>query len=283
MVTACRKAGVKIYRRRGDQPHHRAGQHLLRRARLHAVQLPGHPVRAERLPRQERRVPLQRRRHPGLQQQEPGLQLQPGRPGGPRHRQGRCPGRSSPAYLNKLLRYGVSGFRVDAAKHVGAGRPGRHLLPAQQDQGRGRSRTGRSRCSRAAPASCRPQAFTRSGDVLGLPAAEQIKNAFRAYTDRTDRQPGHARGVRHRRRACPPARKPCPSSPTTTPTATAATTSATRTATVHPGQQVAAGPGLRIAAGLLQLHLGLPANPPANATDDDKAERPSPRRRRRTA
>ena len=73
-------------RRRSDQPHHRPGQHLLRRRQLHPLQLPGGPLRPERLPLQRRRVPVQRRRHPGLQQQAAGVQVQPGRAGGPADR-----------------------------------------------------------------------------------------------------------------------------------------------------------------------------------------------------
>ncbi len=85
------------------------------------------------------------------------------------------------AYLNKLLGYGVSGFRVDAAKHVG-----------QDDLDAIYSRLNRTRegtkpywaleVFQGGPGILSTQAFTRSGDVLGLPAAEQIKNAFESYT-----------------------------------------------------------------------------------------------------
>ena len=85
------------------------------------------------------------------------------------------------AYLNKLIGYGVSGFRVDAAKHVG-----------QDDLDAIYSRLNRTRDGvkpywtlevfQGGPGILSPHAFTRSGDVLGLPAAEQIKNAFESYT-----------------------------------------------------------------------------------------------------
>lgn len=90
--------------------------------------------------------------------------------------------RTLAAYLNKLLGYGVSGFRVDAAKHVG-----------QDDLDAIYSRLNRTRDGvkpywalevfQGGPGILAPQAFTRSGDVLGLPAAEQIKNAFESYTE----------------------------------------------------------------------------------------------------
>ena len=89
--------------------------------------------------------------------------------------------RTLAAYLNKLLGYGVSGFRVDAAKHVG-----------QDDLDAIYSRLNRTRDGvkpywalevfQGGPGILAPQAFTRSGDVLGLPAAEQIRNAFESYT-----------------------------------------------------------------------------------------------------
>jgi alpha-amylase len=89
--------------------------------------------------------------------------------------------RTLAAYLNKLLSYGVSGFRVDAAKHVG-----------QDDLDAIYSRLNRNRDGQrpywalevfqGGPGILAPQAFTRSGDVLGLPAAEQIRNAFESYT-----------------------------------------------------------------------------------------------------
>ncbi len=93
--------------------------------------------------------------------------------------------RTLAAYLNKLLGYGVSGFRVDAAKHVG-----------QDDLDAIYSRLNRTRDGvkpywalevfQGGPGVLAPQAFTKSGDVLGLPAAEQIKNAFESYTEKAE-------------------------------------------------------------------------------------------------
>lgn len=85
-------------------------------------------------------------------------------------------------YLNKLLRYGVSGFRVDAGKHVG-----------QDDLDAIYSRLHRTKDGvkpywalevfGGGPGVLSPQAFTRSGDVLGLDAAKQIQAAFKSYPD----------------------------------------------------------------------------------------------------
>jgi alpha-amylase len=86
------------------------------------------------------------------------------------------------AYLNKLLGYGVSGFRVDAAKHVG--QPdldaiynrlhntvdGTRPLWALEVFGGG-------------PGILSPQAFTTSGKVLGLDGVKQIRDAFKSYPD----------------------------------------------------------------------------------------------------
>ncbi len=86
------------------------------------------------------------------------------------------------AYLNKLLRYGVSGFRVDAAKHVGQDDldaiysrlhntvDGTRPLWALEVFGGG-------------PGILSPQAFTTSGKVLGLDGVKQIRDAFKSYPD----------------------------------------------------------------------------------------------------
>ncbi|HEY5821935.1 MAG TPA: alpha-amylase family protein [Propionibacteriaceae bacterium] len=83
-------------------------------------------------------------------------------------------------YLNKLLGYGVSGFRVDAGKHVGqddldgiyarlnATKDGTKPYWALEVFGGG-------------PGVLSPQAFTKSGDVLGLDGGRQIFNAFKSY------------------------------------------------------------------------------------------------------
>jgi alpha-amylase len=86
------------------------------------------------------------------------------------------------AYLNKLIRYGVSGFRVDAAKHIG-----------QPDLDAIRARLHRTvdgtrpywalEVFGGGPGTLSPQAFTRSGSVLGLDAVKQLRDAFKSYPD----------------------------------------------------------------------------------------------------
>jgi alpha-amylase len=85
------------------------------------------------------------------------------------------------AYLNKLIGYGVSGFRVDAAKHIGQDdlsaiyaklhntREGTRPYWALEVFGGG-------------PGILSPMAFTRVGSVLGLDADKQIRDAFKSYT-----------------------------------------------------------------------------------------------------
>ncbi len=84
------------------------------------------------------------------------------------------------AYLNKLIGYGVSGFRVDAAKHVG-----------QDDLDEIYARLNYTKDGYkpywalevfgGGPGILSPEAFTRSGDVLGLDAVKQIRDAFKSY------------------------------------------------------------------------------------------------------
>ena len=84
------------------------------------------------------------------------------------------------SYLNRLVRYGVSGFRVDAAKHVG-----------QTDLDAIRSRLHRTADGTrpywalevfgGGPGSLAPEAFTTSGDVLGLDGVKQLRDAFKSY------------------------------------------------------------------------------------------------------
>ncbi len=88
--------------------------------------------------------------------------------------------RTLDAYLNKLLSYGVSGFRVDAGKHVG-----------QADlnaiySGLHKTKDGvrpywALEVFGGSPGALSPEAFTTSGDVLGLDGARQIFNAFKSY------------------------------------------------------------------------------------------------------
>jgi alpha-amylase len=83
-------------------------------------------------------------------------------------------------YLNKLIGYGVSGFRVDAAKHIGQDdliaiynrlhrtKDGTRPLWALEVFGGG-------------PGTLSPQAFTTAGTVLGLDGVKQIRDAFKSY------------------------------------------------------------------------------------------------------
>ena len=84
------------------------------------------------------------------------------------------------AYLNKLLRYGVSGFRVDAAKHI---------PQADLDAIYGQLDTTKDgvrpywvlEVGPGSPGVLSPQAYTSSGDVLGLDGVQQIFKAFKSY------------------------------------------------------------------------------------------------------
>jgi alpha-amylase len=90
--------------------------------------------------------------------------------------------RTLAAYLNKLLGYGVSGFRVDAAKHI-----------PQADLNNIYSRLSETKDGKrpywalevgpGSPGVLSPPAYTKSGDVLGLDAADDIFNAFKSYPD----------------------------------------------------------------------------------------------------
>jgi alpha-amylase len=83
------------------------------------------------------------------------------------------------AYLNKLIGYGVSGFRVDAAKHIG-----------QDDLDAIRARLHRTvdgtrpfwalEVFGGGPGSLSPAAFERSGYLLGLDGVKQLRDAFRS-------------------------------------------------------------------------------------------------------
>ena len=86
------------------------------------------------------------------------------------------------SYLNRLIGYGVSGFRVDAAKHVGqtdldaiyarlhTTKDGTRPYWALEVFGGG-------------PGTLSPDAFTGSGTVLGLDGVKQLKSAFKSYPD----------------------------------------------------------------------------------------------------
>jgi alpha-amylase len=85
-------------------------------------------------------------------------------------------------YLNKLIGYGVSGFRVDAAKHIGqtdlaaiesllhSTLDGTRPYIAQEDFPGG-------------PGRLDPAAFEVTGSLLGFDFAYQIHNAFSSYTN----------------------------------------------------------------------------------------------------
>ncbi len=83
-------------------------------------------------------------------------------------------------YLNKLLSYGVSGFRVDAAKHVGEDDLAaiQALLNPTAD---GEKAYVALEVFPGSPGRLTPQAFSRVGDVLGFDYAYQLKNAFKSY------------------------------------------------------------------------------------------------------
>ncbi len=84
------------------------------------------------------------------------------------------------AYLNKLIGYGVSGFRVDAAKHIG--QPDLAAIAARLH----RTADGAQpylalEVFGGGPGILSPVAFTSVGSVLGLDADVQLKNAFKSY------------------------------------------------------------------------------------------------------
>ncbi|GAA3599999.1 carbohydrate-binding module family 20 domain-containing protein [Kineosporia mesophila] len=84
------------------------------------------------------------------------------------------------AYLNRLIGYGVSGFRVDAAKHVGQD----DLIALQKKLNRtldGDKPYVALEVFGGGPGTLSPEAFTGAGAVLGLDADIQLKNAFKSY------------------------------------------------------------------------------------------------------
>ena len=86
------------------------------------------------------------------------------------------------AYLNKLIGYGVSGFRVDAAKHIG-----------QVDLAAIESRLHRTldgekpylvlEVAPGSPGRLSAAAFTKVGSLLGFDYAGQIQSAFKSYNN----------------------------------------------------------------------------------------------------
>ena len=85
------------------------------------------------------------------------------------------------AYLNKLLGYGVSGFRVDAAKHIG--QPDLDAIYSRlHNTADGTRPLWSLEVFGGGPGILSPQAFTSSGKVLGLDGVKQIRDAFNSYT-----------------------------------------------------------------------------------------------------
>jgi alpha-amylase len=83
-------------------------------------------------------------------------------------------------YLNRLIGYGVSGFRVDAAKHVGQ----EDLIAIQSLLHRtwdGEKPFFALEVFPGGPGVLTPQAFERAGTPLGFDFAYQVKNAFKSY------------------------------------------------------------------------------------------------------
>jgi len=86
------------------------------------------------------------------------------------------------AYLNKLIAYGVSGFRVDAAKHVG--RDDLDAIRAKLHRTKDGTRPYWAlEVFGGGPGTLSPDAFTRSGTVLGLDGVKQLKSAFKSYPE----------------------------------------------------------------------------------------------------
>jgi alpha-amylase len=84
------------------------------------------------------------------------------------------------AYLNKLIGYGVSGFRVDAAKHIGqTDLAAIHAMLHRTVDGT--RPYWALEVFGGGPGTLSPQAFTRVGPVLGLDADKQIQAAFKSY------------------------------------------------------------------------------------------------------
>jgi alpha-amylase len=86
------------------------------------------------------------------------------------------------AYLNKLLRYGVSGFRVDAAKHVG------HVDLAAIESLLHRTVDGTRpyialEVPPGGPGKLATITFAKQGHLLGFDFATQIHDAFKSYTE----------------------------------------------------------------------------------------------------
>ncbi|HVN13610.1 MAG TPA: alpha-amylase family protein [Kineosporiaceae bacterium] len=85
------------------------------------------------------------------------------------------------AYLNRLVADGVSGFRIDAAKHIGVP----DLLAIEQRLDRTADGTRPSvalEVSFGGPGKLAPLAYSAAGTPLGFDAAQQLRDAFKSYT-----------------------------------------------------------------------------------------------------
>lgn len=85
-------------------------------------------------------------------------------------------------YLNKLLSYGVSGFRVDAAKHVGQRDLNAVFRQVHRTVDGSRPRVWLE-VMPGGPGRLAPKAFLRSGDLLGFDYANQLHDAFASYNN----------------------------------------------------------------------------------------------------
>ena len=99
------------------------------------------------------------------------------------------------AYLNKLLGYGVSGFRVDAAKHIG--QPDLAAIERWLHRTVDGTRPYLAlEVPPAAPASSRPGRSAASATCSGFDFATQIHDAFKSYTTAARRQHHRPLGLR---------------------------------------------------------------------------------------
>jgi alpha-amylase len=84
-------------------------------------------------------------------------------------------------YLNKLIGYGVSGFRVDAAKHIGQTDLSAIIARLHRTADGARPYIALE-VFPDSPGLLSPFAFTKVGSVLGLDTDKQLKNAFKSYS-----------------------------------------------------------------------------------------------------
>ncbi len=84
------------------------------------------------------------------------------------------------AYMNKLLAYGVSGFRVDAAKHIGQTDLAAILALLNRTVD-GTKADVYLEVVPGGPGRLSPWAFQSVGDLLGFDYAAQIRDSFKSY------------------------------------------------------------------------------------------------------